>query len=107
MSEDKFKDIFQKNLNQYMAARHVTPTIICERLGVSKASVSQWRAGAKIPRMDKIEKLARLLGVTKSDLLEEKPPETGGKYSFLDDLTQEELQNVKAFVAGVKSQRNQ
>ena len=105
MSEDQIREIFRRKLNAYMYARQITPKQICDTLGVSKGSVSQWRNGTKVPRIDKIDKLARMFGCSRSDLLEEKNTPPAG--DVFDGLTPDEMQQVRNFVAFVKSQRNQ
>ena len=90
-----------------MAQKHITPKVLCDYLGISATTASEWKLGKKVPRMDKIDKLCVLFNCKRTDLLEEKPPETDGNYDFLDDLTAEEMQSVKAFAALLKSQRKQ
>lgn len=48
---------------------------ICEALGFSYFTFSDWVNGKKYPRMDKVEILADYFGILKSDLIEEKPKE--------------------------------
>lgn len=66
------KRIFAKNLNSIMEECDRTPSDIVNLLGVSKSTVSSWRNGEKMPRMDKIEALANYFGCLKSDLIEQK-----------------------------------
>lgn len=66
------KRIFAKNLNSIMEGCDRTPSDIVNLLGVSKSTVSSWRNGEKMPRMDKIEALANYFGCLKSDLIEQK-----------------------------------
>jgi transcriptional regulator with XRE-family HTH domain len=73
MSEDKFKAIFSKNLRYYMNLKHKTQIDIINDLDINKSSISSWVNGTRLPRMDKVEILARYLGVSRSDLIEERP----------------------------------
>lgn len=73
MSEDKFKAIFSKNLRYYMNLKHKTQIDIINDLNINKSSISSWVNGTRLPRMDKVEMLARYLGVSRSDLIEERP----------------------------------
>lgn len=66
------KKIFAKNLNKYMSENNKKPKDLCLLLNVSKSTVSSWCNAEKIPRMDKIEILAKYFGILKSDLIEEK-----------------------------------
>jgi transcriptional regulator with XRE-family HTH domain len=73
MSEDKFKAIFSKNLRYYMNLKCKTQIDIINDLDINKSSISSWVNGTRLPRMDKVEVLARYLGVSRSDLIEERP----------------------------------
>lgn len=66
------KSIFAKNLNKYMKLKGKTRKNLCEDLGFSYYTVSDWVNGKKYPRMDKVEILAEYFGILKSDLIEEK-----------------------------------
>lgn len=66
------KKIFAKNLNKYMSENNKKPKDLCLLLNVGKSTVSSWCNAEKIPRMDKIEILAKYFGILKSDLIEEK-----------------------------------
>lgn len=71
------KEVFARNLIAQMDVNNRTRGDICAYLGVSKATVSDWCSAKKIPRMDKIEALARYFGVKKSELIEETSPAGG------------------------------
>jgi len=73
MSEDKFKAIFSKNLRYYMNLKRKTQIDIINDLDINKSSISSWVNGTRLPRMDKVEMLARYLGISRSDLIEERP----------------------------------
>lgn len=66
------KNIFANNLNKYMKLKEKTRKDLCEDLGFSYYTVTDWVNGKKYPRMDKVEILAKYFGVLKSDLIEEK-----------------------------------
>lgn len=75
------KRIFSKNLIQRMDLAGKRPADLCLLLDVSKSTVSSWYNAQKMPRMDKIEKIANYLGIQKSDLIEDKPvPEPANSY---------------------------
>ena len=65
------KDIFAENLLRLMKENHCRQIDIARMLDVSKATVSAYCAGKQMPRMDKIEQLARHFGVSRADLIEE------------------------------------
>lgn len=68
------KIIFASNLKRYMRAQDKSRNDICQALGISYFTVSDWVNGKKYPRMDKIELLANYFGIQKSDLIELKAP---------------------------------
>ena len=72
---DIIKEIFAKNLNYFMERTGTTQADICRTIGVSSATASDWCAGKKYPRTDKIQQLADLLGVRFSALTTEAGPE--------------------------------
>ena len=66
------KIIFAENLKKKMQENDKTRKDICEALGLSYFTVTDWVNAKKMPRMDKVEKLANYFGCLKSDLIEEK-----------------------------------
>lgn len=66
------KEIFAKNLNYYMKANGKTRNDLCQALGFNYYTLTDWVNGKKMPRMDKVTKLAEYFGIRKSDLIEEK-----------------------------------
>lgn len=67
------KDIFAANLLRLMKENREKQIDIARLLGVSKSTVSAYCSGSQMPRMDKIEQLARHFGVPRSALIEENP----------------------------------
>lgn len=72
MTDEELKKIFANNLNRLLSVSGVKQYELSERLGVSESTVSSWCSGAKMPRMSKIDQMATMFGVSRSDLLEEK-----------------------------------
>jgi transcriptional regulator with XRE-family HTH domain len=66
------KSIFAENLKRYMALNGKSRREVCEALGYSYFTFSDWVNGKKMPRMDKVEQLANYFGILKSDLIEAK-----------------------------------
>lgn len=44
---------------------------VCKETGIAPASMSDWKAGRTVPKADKLYAIARYLGCTIEDLLEE------------------------------------
>ena len=70
------RTIFSTNLKRKMEEAGKTRRDICEALGFSYYTVTDWVNGKKMPRMDKVEILAKYFGCLISDLIEEKNPTT-------------------------------
>lgn len=66
------KTVFSENLKMYMALSGKSRKEVCEALGYSYFTFSDWVTGKKMPRMDKVEQLANYFGILKSDLIERK-----------------------------------
>ena len=53
------REIFSKNLRRKMEEEGKTRKDLCEALGFSYYTVTDWVKGKKMPRMDKVEKIAK------------------------------------------------
>lgn len=67
------KQILAKNLKKYMEQNHIDRYKLCEDLNFKYTTVSEWLHARKYPRIDSIEKIANYFGVSKSDIIEDKP----------------------------------
>jgi len=95
MSEEIYKKIFSKNLNYYMEKNQKTQSDIINDLGFNKSAVSTWCNGTRLPRMDKVEALAKYFGINRSDLIEEKSSANDSEPPYyLNDETREIAQEV-------------
>lgn len=89
------KSIFAENLKEQMEIAGKSRRDLCEALGVSYYTITDWVNAKKYPRMDKVEMLAKYFGIQKSDLIEAKMSSEDKKKSdaitsitkalFLDD----------------------
>ena len=70
MSET-IQEIFTKNLRYLMDKNNITQIDISRALNVSTSTVSDWCNGNKFPRVDKLQRIAELLGVRPSALTTE------------------------------------
>lgn len=71
------KRVFAGNLTRQMERCGKRQADIARLLGVSKSTVSAYCKGSQMPRMDKVELLARYFGVLKAELLEEEAAALG------------------------------
>lgn len=99
------KEVFSQNLKKYMALNGKSRKEVCEALGYSYFTFSDWVNGKKMPRMDKVEQLANYFGVKKSDLIEETKkaaPEIGSGrsaakmklFDLAENCTEEEAERL-------------
>lgn len=90
---DYDKRIFARNLTKILEDNNMSQTELAKYLGVTKGSVSQWCLGEKMPRMDKVQKIAIKFNLSLSDLVEDK----SNKSSI--DLLKDMLPNLSEDVA--------
>lgn len=115
MATYETKSIFGRNLTRIIDSKGITQLELAMRLNVAASSVSYWCNGEKMPRMDKIEMIADFLGVSKSDLLEERaskaniPSDEDIQFALFggsDEITAKMYEEVKNFAAYVKQREN-
>ena len=99
------KEVFSRNLQKYMALNGKSRKEVCQALGYSYFTFSDWVNGKKMPRMDKVEQLANYFGIKKSDLIEETkkaaPEDRSGKseaksklFDLAENCTEEEAERL-------------
>lgn len=64
-----YENHFKQNLRIHMKKMGLSQTDLAKQLDVSNASVSQWLAGIKFPRPQRLEQIAKLFNRTVSDLM--------------------------------------
>ncbi len=79
MAEEEYKKVFSKNLKYYMELNGKNQMDLMNDLHLSSSTVSNWCTGLKLPRMDKVQKLADYFHINKSDLIEEKSQELNAR----------------------------
>ena len=72
MEESIYKKIFSENLRYYMSINNKSQIDLINDLKLNRSAVSTWCNGTRLPRMDKVDLLAKYFGITQSDLLEER-----------------------------------
>lgn len=87
MSEQDFSKLIGENIKKYMELNNLTQTDIANKLNVSTSSVSQWVNAKKSPRMDKVDDLCKIFGITRKDLLIE--GENKDDYYYINNETRE------------------
>ena len=89
------KQIFAKNLKRLMDENGKSRMDVCDALGFSYYTFSDWVNGKKFPRIDKIEKLEDYFGCDKSELLEEKMTEEKEKSSEYEGLSDSHIKLIE------------
>lgn len=82
MSDEEYKKIFSKNLNYFMQLNGKTQTDLINDLGFNKSAVSTWCNGTRLPRMDKVDILAKYFSIKRSDLIESNKEKQNSTYYF-------------------------
>lgn len=93
MSEEDYKRIFSNNLNYFMSLNGKTQIDLVNDLGFNKSAVSTWCNGTRLPRMDKVDALARYFGIRRSDLIEDKSDKQSNGY-YTDQETARVAQEI-------------
>jgi len=65
------KRIMAKNIESYMSKNNINRKDLSEMMGVPYTTICDWLNMNTYPRIDKIEKMAQIFGISKSDLVEE------------------------------------
>lgn len=71
MSEQDINEIIANNISDLLDRSGKTQLDLAEFMNVSQATVSNWCKGAKLPRMDKIDRICEFFNVSRSDLMED------------------------------------
>ncbi len=71
-----FKDNFNRILSEKNKIKKISQRQLARLVGVAPSSITEWLKGRGIPNADKITKLAEVLGVKVTDLVDE-PEATG------------------------------
>lgn len=64
-------EVFAKNLAKAIAQKGVSARYVAEKIGVAQSTMSDWMRAKKLPRMDKVQKLAEFFGCKYTDLIGE------------------------------------
>ena len=108
MSQEEYRRAFSRKLQYYMHLTGKTQADIIADLGFQSGTVSMWVNGKRLPRMDKIEMLARYFRCAPSDLYEEKndgvPADalTAAILEKINKMSEEQKHQVYAIVSALE-----
>lgn len=66
--------MFKANLKRIMNEKDYNATLLSQKTGIGKSSISQYLSGTNMPSKERLELIARTLGVASEDLTEMKKP---------------------------------
>lgn len=82
MSDEEQKRILSKNLRYYLEINNKTQKEVADAIGVSTQTFNTWCMGIAVPRIGKVELLARYFGILKSDLIDPRDTDFASKYDL-------------------------
>lgn len=92
MTEQEANIIIGRNIKSLLKEHDMSQVELANKIGVVPATVSAWCLGKSSPRMDKIDKIASVFSVPRSELLKDlgvpdgwKIPENSGRYKYIND----------------------
>lgn len=92
------KKTMAKNIKRLMYENGMKAKDVYTAIKVPQATFSNWVNAVTYPRIDKIEKMAKLFGVAKAELVEE-------NYISLEGLNLEQIKQVEKFIKFLKTQK--
>ena len=88
IEEKETQRIFSNNLKYYLKLKNKTQLDLANAIGVSNTTINNYVKGYNAPRMDKVDKICKYLGISRSDLIEDKSTKTENQdiSTMVDDL---------------------
>lgn len=86
MKNKSFNDVFSKNLRYYFDLSGMTQAEFAKKLGVGTTSIYNWLSGVKIPRMDKVDLMCKILVIHREDLITDNMARKEEIASFIGEL---------------------
>ena len=80
MADEELRKLFTKNLNHYLELAGYNQADLARHMKVSTTSTAKWCTGQAMPRIDKIQSICNWLGITKEELLSDRPVESEEYY---------------------------
>ena len=82
------KKVMAQNIKYYMGINKIERKELAEMVGAPYTTVCDWINAKTYPRIDKIEKMAMVFGISKANLVEERKQKTADDElnEYLDEL---------------------
>ncbi|HEM4982999.1 TPA: helix-turn-helix transcriptional regulator, partial [Streptococcus suis] len=84
-------DILAYNIKEYRKSKKLTQKDLAALLDVAPTAISAWEVGRNKPLMDKIEQMAQIFNIKKSELLGETTPTTAPN-SLIEQISDKVVQ---------------
>lgn len=65
------KNISYENFERIAKEKNITPYRIAKETGVATSTLTSWKKGSYVPKVDKLIKIANFLGVPLNELIKE------------------------------------
>ena len=89
MSEQDYAKLVAKNLRRIMYEHGKTQAEVAKDLNISKATLSSWMNGTRIPRMNKVDLLCHYFNCKRADIMEDQKSDEPEQHYYLDDEARE------------------
>lgn len=108
MNEQEYGKIIAYNLRKIMYDHGTTQAELSKTLGLSKATISSWMNGTRIPRMPMIDLLCNYFNVNRTDIMdphEDEPAKSVKEEAtdLLDTLPEEQQAEALEYIRYLKS----
>lgn len=99
MDAQSIREVFPRRLIHYMKESGKTRRDIERDLSFSYSTIRDWEKGITVPRMDKIEMLAKYFNCKNSDLLTDKKEKPTAADDGLSDEMKQLIERIKMLPA--------
>lgn len=86
------------NIKRLREQRGMLQGDLAKALGVAESTVSYWESDTKVPRMGKIEAMAELFGVLKSEIIEGVIADGTTLFAIYNRLSEEDKEKASSFI---------
>lgn len=86
------------NIRRLREAHGMNQEDLAKAVGVSPASISFWESDTKVPRMGAIEKMAKLFGVLKSEIIEGSLTDGRTLFNLYNRLNPEDKAQAESYI---------
>lgn len=86
------------NIERLLEANGMNQDDLAKALKVSPATVSYWVSDQKVPRMGKIERMAAIFNVLKSEIIDDSTGGTTAAFRLLESLSDEKRQEAERYI---------